>query len=787
VGQFEKFFLPDVILRTLSPEGSCAGWQIAPFSEFSLHTRPLATPGWRHLFNLTLYQVWSFGQTHFDCMMIFLNMRALSSLTVLCLLSASPLHAKSILYPIAPELRSDHFHVTIAGRDSPVAHAATTYYFINFALKGKTEISITADADGYWDKGVEVQPWRWGIRPEVNGRTISFRITEPMKLCVSRPGDHGAGAEMLFIFANAPEINPPRLGQAGVRFYGPATYHENIEAKSGETIYIAPGAVIFGSLNVWGVENVKVMGRGTIVYDGPQNPDHDEGWMHKRNWHAIVMDHARNIQIIGITCVVRSRTWMIQMLGSHNVAFDNVKIIGGCQGNANQDGMDWLGGGDTVVRDSFFRASDDVFALQGNWLGYDAQSMATPGETISNILIENSVLSTSISNIVRVSWPTKVADTNHFRMTNSDVIHMGMGGCVIPFGLLEIWNDPTGKGQHSDYSFENIRLEDWYSLLQLRYPPPGIRNVTLKNVWALESPSLAPSVLSGDVSGVTFENTKIASNLVTAKEDIPMTVAAGASAPLYRQEDGPHAAFRFEPAAVRPVARVKFDASETGGKIKLYEWIFGDGTRGHGRIVHHTFHDAKGSFMDGSGRFRVLLKVADASGREDWTYQPVLVTDNYAPALTGTDAVVTGWHYQYFEGNAVNLSDLARMTLSATGTSKTLTVTGRERTENYGFIFDGVFDAPADGAYTFLLLGNDAAELQIDSHVVAVSPPPKAQVCGTSGNMAQLTTGGIGLKAGKHALHAAMTHSSGPDGFAVKWQGPGLKLTDIGSESGKRN
>ncbi len=720
-------------------------------------------------------------------MMISLNMRALSIFLVLCLFPAKPLHANPILYPIAPELRSDHFHVSIAGHDSPVAHAATTYYFINFELEGKTNISITADADGYWDKGVEVQPWRWGIRPQVNGRTISFRITEPMKLCISRPGDHGAGSEMLFIFANAPEINPPRQGQAGVRFYGPGTYHENIETKSGETIYIAPGAVIFGSLNLWGVENVKVIGRGTIVYDGPQNPDHDEGWMHKRNWHAIVMDHARNIQITGITCVVRSRTWMIQMLGSHNVTFDNVKVIGGCPGNANQDGMDWLGGGDTVVHDSFFRASDDVFALQGNWLGYDPQSMATPGETISNISIDDSVLSTSISNIVRVSWPMKIFDTSHFKMTNSDVIHMGMGGCVIPFGLLDIWNDATGKGQHSDYSFENIRLEDWYSLLQLRYPQQGIRDVTLKNVWALENPSLVPSVLSGDVSGVTIENTKVAGNLVTGNEDIPMTVEAGASAPLYSQEDGPHAAFRFDPAAVRDGNLVKFDASGSAGRIKKYGWIFGDGTRAHGRTVHHTFHDTQGTFMDGSGRFRVLLKVTDDSGREDWTYQPVLVTDSYSPALTGTTAVVTGWHYQYFEGNALNLADLAQLTPSATGTSKTLTVTGRERTENYGFIFDGVFEVPAGGGYTFLLLGNDASELQIDSHVVAVSPLPKPQVCGTPGNMVQLTTGDIGLKAGKHALHAEMTHSLGPDGFAVKWQGPGAKLTDMGSESGPRD
>ncbi len=135
----------------------------------------------------------------------------------------------------------------------------------------------------------------------------------------------------------------------------------------------------------------------------------------------------------------------------------------------------------------------------------------------------------------------------------------------------------------------------------------------------------------------------------------------------------------------------------------------------------------------------------------------------------------------------MNLADLAQLTPSATGTSKNLNVTGRERTENYGFIFDGVFEVPTDGGYTFLLLGNDSAELQIDSHVVAGSPLPKPQVCGTPGNMVQLTTGGIGLKAGKHTLHAAMTHSSGPDGFAVKWQGPGVKMTDVGSGSGQQN
>ena len=67
---------------------------------------------------------------------------------------------------------------------------------------------------------------------------------------------------MLFLFANAPEVNPPKQGDAGVRYYGPGVYHENIDVKSNETIYLAGGAVIFGSLNVWGRRECQDPGAG---------------------------------------------------------------------------------------------------------------------------------------------------------------------------------------------------------------------------------------------------------------------------------------------------------------------------------------------------------------------------------------------------------------------------------------------------------------------------------------------------------------------------------------------
>ena len=158
--------------------------------------------------------------------------------------------------------------------------------------------------------------------------------------------------------------------------------------------------------------------------------------MHKPDWHCIVMDNARNIEIDGITCIVRSRTWQIQMRDSEHIGYYNIKVIGGNPSDANQDGMDWLGGGYTTIRNSFSRASDDDFALEGNWDGYSQDAMLTPGHDVHNITIEDSIASTSISNTIRVNWPQKTFNSAHFLMRNMDVIHTGFGACKVPSAFL---------------------------------------------------------------------------------------------------------------------------------------------------------------------------------------------------------------------------------------------------------------------------------------------------------------------------------------------------------------
>jgi hypothetical protein len=687
---------------------------------------------------------------------------------LLLALCATTALARVAIFPLPPEITSDHFIVTINGRPAPVAYAASNYYFVSFELRGAATVSITAATDDYWTKGVEVQPWRHNIRPTRAGRTITFRIAHPIKLSITRPGDFSATSEMLFLFANAPETNPPRATDPTVRYYGPGVHRENIDAKTGDTIYLAGGAVIFGSINVWGAENVKILGRGIVVYDGPQNAATDDGWMHRPNWHAIVMDNARNITVSGIVCIVRSRTWMIQMQDSLGIHFDNVKEIGGCPGNANQDGLDFIGSGDATVRDCFIRASDDVIALQGNWLGYGEDNWNTPGHDAGSITVENSVFSTSISNIVRVNWPRKEFNSGNFTMRDSDVIHMGMGGCVVPFALLEIWADPGGHGNHSRYLFDNIRLEDWYSLIQLRQPNPGIRDVKLRDVWALDGASLVPSVLSGAVDEVTLENVKVG--------DLPMEVSFGAMPATRVAGDGPQASFTVAPNAIGAHQQIWFTAA--AGKNVSYQWLFGDGTSARGRMVHHAFPDAGGTLRDGSGRFRVLLKVTDAHGRSDWAAHPVIVTTSLQRAETVVNTA-PGLRYRYYEGFWNHPPKFADLTTVASGIAPQLALAVRLREEDYAMAFAGYIAIPTDGGYSFTLLSKDGGTLEIGGAVVATSPEPIAQVCGSVGNMVQASRGTIGLKAGLHAIRIAITDTAGPSGFALRWEGPGIALSEV--------
>jgi hypothetical protein len=698
---------------------------------------------------------------------------------VLALPAAAHAASRVQAAPVPAEMRSTAFTVTVNGQPVDVAHAAASYEYVSFDVAGPVDIAITAAEPGFWDRGVDIQPWRLGLRPTREGQTIRFRLPAPAKLSISRPGDFLNHARMLFLFAGSPPPSLPR--DPKIHAWQPGVYRVSLNPKSGETLYLAPGSYFFGSLNLWKVENVKVLGRGTIVYDGPQDPNSDEGWMQKPDWHCVGALEARNVEIDGLTCIVRSRTWSIQMKDSTGFTFDDLRVIGGNPGNANQDGMDWLGGGDAIVRDSFLRSSDDVFSMQGNWDGYTDEAMLHPGHNVQNILIEHSELSTSISNVVRAGWPRKTYDSRNFTLRDSDILHGGIGACGQTFGLFGFWGADGAKGDHSNFTFENLFLDNWYSLLQMEQEYPGLRGFTFRNIWALDQPPLADSTMMGDVAEVTFDNVKYGQTRAATDADLPLAVSSGAAAAHFTASHNPVAAFTFDPPVFAPGETVTFTAQASPGAQNT--WLFGDGTRGHGRRVRHRFPDADGTQLDGSGRFRVLLHVEDQPGnqdsvRQDWAAQGVVVVAKWHDAASVLSPTLPGLTWQIYPGEWTELPNLAAEHWVFSGESPNLRADPQGFTR-YAAAWDGLIDIPADGGYTFHLLARDGARLVIDGVEVAKTGPPFAQVCGSQGNAMRYDRGSLGLRAGKHTLHLEGLHSASEGSPRLLWEGPALPLVDV--------
>ena len=105
-----------------------------------------------------------------------------------CVGSAAPsLHPSSLRSPSLPSLlrfaatTSPSRSMAKRARLSMRCRATTCSISI---LDGPATVSVRAADPHFWDRGVEIQPMRYGIRPQRHGAVITFRIPGPVKLSI---------------------------------------------------------------------------------------------------------------------------------------------------------------------------------------------------------------------------------------------------------------------------------------------------------------------------------------------------------------------------------------------------------------------------------------------------------------------------------------------------------------------------------------------------------------------------------------------------------------------------
>lgn len=203
-----------------------------------------------------------------------------------------------VVYPGPEEITpSDLYEVTVNGKpvfvypckvgtnfdeqgnllkDPPETTIPQPAAFCYFDFGGKVEVSVTVKSQAGHSplKSVVVRPTRQNIKLVVKDNTIIFFLKKPCKLSIE---PNSSTEAPLFIFANAPEENPPKPDDPRITYYfRPGVHILGFKAlPSDSTVYIAGGAVVYGQFWCRKAKNIKIFGHG--ILDGSKAPRKQNG------------------------------------------------------------------------------------------------------------------------------------------------------------------------------------------------------------------------------------------------------------------------------------------------------------------------------------------------------------------------------------------------------------------------------------------------------------------------------------------------------------------------------
>lgn len=372
------------------------------------------------------------------------------------------------------------------------------YSFSYFDFSGEITIKVTSLKKPL-DRLV-IRPLSAEIEPKIKGNTLTFTINKPCKLSIEPEGR----IEPLLIFANAPEVNPPKKDDPDVLYFGPGIHKpEKIKLSSGQTLYIAGGAIVKGGVNVSG-NDIKIRGRGILC-------GNDWPWRNGPG-SMIRMSEAKNVMVEGI--ILRgSWGWTIPIYNSDSVSVTNVKLV--CSRNPNDDGINPCNSQRVYVRDCFIRTDDDCIAMKGIKFG-------SANDNVEYITVENCLFWGDRARIFLLGHESRAKYMRHIVLRNLDILHFNMTPFLFEPGEEMSIEDVTVENvtAYADYpkqsgerTFDLIRLKPAVNQYMKTQVPGMIKNVHFKNI---ELTGVAKEewypiwVIGADaehmVSDVSFEN-----------------------------------------------------------------------------------------------------------------------------------------------------------------------------------------------------------------------------------------------------------------------------------------
>ncbi|MBC7913272.1 MAG: hypothetical protein H7Y07_04030 [Pyrinomonadaceae bacterium] len=375
--------------------------------------------------------------------------------------------------------------------------------FANFSFSGTSvDVRITSNSAV---NSATIRPLNFGVNFQRTANVITFTLDVPRKLSIEFNNRNNP----LFLFADAPDVP----NTSATYYYGPGVH--NIGRKkaisSGQSVYIAAGAVVEGSFSIaYGAQNVKIGGRG-VVSNGEWEFPPSLGYSDMQNQSTIRNQGSNNTIIEGII-IANSTGWTLQMESYDgtitNAQYKNLKII---NWNISTDGI-WFDGINTIVDDCFIFNNDDILTTHQS-TNCKISNMVVWGGTYGNLFMQSSYKSSD-------------------GIVYENINMIGKDGGK---SLIEVQTGTGAKISINNVTFKNMRIEE-HLKTATNFPKKFLFIVPQSqdmNNWIFENVTIDDkNPDEGDIygtansliNGITFRNLKMGGAKVMSLTEANMDI-----------------------------------------------------------------------------------------------------------------------------------------------------------------------------------------------------------------------------------------------------------------------
>lgn len=393
-----------------------------------------------------------------------------------------------------------------------------------FDMAGSVHVEIEVPEEV---TSVKVRPSAYEIPVQVKGRLISFDIEYPDDYVIEYNGDV---SKTIHLFANEYDEEMYMTAEEASKdpnivYIGPGVYKTDaIALSSGQTLFLAGGALVYGQIRTEDMNDITIKGRGIIsgaVYDRRSGDEYTL---------PVEFRSGRNLRIEGVS-FFDPAGWAITLYKCDGVVIRDVKII---TARANGDGISVQSCSNVTVQSGFVRTFDDSLVVKN----------VARGST-SNIVFDGVKVWTDLAQSMEVGYETNGPSMKDITFKNITVYHN--------FHKAVISMHNADDAVIDGVTYQNITVEDGRMLgdnqtdglndflidFTIAYSPEWtvtagkrgtVSNVLIKDVQVAY---LEPSVIAringesseSKIDGVRIENLNIAGRTVEKAEDIGLVTS----------------------------------------------------------------------------------------------------------------------------------------------------------------------------------------------------------------------------------------------------------------------